>query len=476
MLKRFWVLMIGLVLGITAMAQQQADLEGKWYGTYKLYYGERQRIILNFEKEAGEYKGTLTLPDLPVAERFNFTVIIQRGDTLLFRIDEIRFAYAGVWDPATRQFKGNASFGPDMSAVNFGRKEIEKGDINKRPQEPKPPFSYLTEEVQFTNTKEKVTLGGTFTRPRQFGLYPVVILLGGSGAQTRDDEMAGHKLFLVLADYFAKNGIATLRYDDRGVGASSGQFDTATIYNFANDAQAAVDYLNTRRDVYKQKIGVLGHSEGAIIAQLVAANNPSIAFVISMAGIGLPGRELVDLQTRIKNKLEGVPDSLANAQVQRMKPYWDLLAGDQPVSVVRPLAEAMIHKLYDESPAEIKQSTTAEEMVKGANITPEAISVLRYKPLEQLKKIKCPFMAINGTNDVQVDATANLNAIERILRENGNGFTTVRQFQGLNHLFQRCITCEPDEYGELEQTIDPLVPEFMAHWILQLPPWSGPKI
>lgn len=476
MLKRFWVLMIGLVLGTTAMAQQQVGLDGKWFGTYKLYYGEKQRIILNFEKEGADYKGNLTLPDLPVAERFNFTVIIQRGDTLLFRIDEIRFAYVGVWDQATQQFKGNASFGPDMSAADFGRKEIRKEDVNKRPQEPKTPFSYYTEEVQFSNTKEKVTLGGTFTRPRQFGLYPVVILLGGSGAQTRDDEMAAHKLFLVLADYFAKNGIATLRYDDRGVGTSTGQFDTSSIYNFAKDAQAAVEYLETRRDVYKSKIGVLGHSEGAIIAQLVAANNPSVAFVISMAGIGLPGRDLVDLQSRIKSKMDGVPDSLVNLQAQRMKPYWDLLAGEQSISVVRPLAEAMIHKLYDESPAELRQTTTAEEMVKGANITPEAISVLRYRPLEQLKKIKCPFMAINGSNDLQVDATTNLNAIERILRENGNSFTTVRQFQGLNHLFQRCITCDTDEYGELEQTIDPLVPEFMAHWILQLPQWSGPKI
>ncbi|NLR62191.1 alpha/beta hydrolase [Chitinophaga polysaccharea] len=470
MFKGFWVLILGCLVGSTTMAQDNPAMTGKWYGVFKLYYGEKKRVIVDLQPDGAGYTGHLQLPDLPESETLDIETVVYRKDTLLLRISEVGFAYSGVWDAVNRQFKGIASFGNDKGALDLGKKEVTKEELYNRPQEPKPPFPYLTQEVRFNNIKDKVSLSGTFTRPAAPGKYPVVVMLSGSGPQNRDEEIAGHKLFLVLADYFARNGIASLRYDDRGVGNSTGVYDSSSIYDFAHDAITAMGYLKTRTDVDVANIGLLGHSEGAMIAEIAAANNPLVAFVISMAGPGLPGRELVDRQLAIKSKLAGDSDSAIIASQKRLKPYWDLLASDRDLASLKPAAEAMLRKLYQSSSEEEKKQLTEDEMVQSTamTLTPEAISILRFKPAEYLKQIKCPVMAINGTEDIQVDATANLNAISRSLNEYGNLLTTIRKFDGLNHLFQRCKTCRESEYGELEQTIDPLVPAFITHWILQL--------
>lgn len=470
MYRGFWVLMVSLLTGSVVMAQDNANIAGKWYGAFKLYYGDKYRIIVEVEKDGAGYTGKLLLPDLPESESLDLETVVYRKDTLLLRVDEVGFTYTGVWDAATKQFRGIARIGNDDSHVDLGRKEVALADIYKRPQEPKPPYPYYTEEVKFNNRKDSVTLAGTFTRPAATGKYPVVILLTGSGPQNRNEEMAGHKLFLVLADYFARNGIATLRYDDRGYGASTGDFTSSNIYDFSHDALTALGYLKTRNDIDPARIGFVGHSEGASVACIAAANNPAVDFVISMAGVGVTGRELVDQQAAAKAKMAGKSDSLILADRQQLKPYWDLLASDKPIAEFKPEAEKIIREIYRNSSADVKKGQTEEELIRDANMSPETLSLLRYKPLTYLKQIKCPFMAINGSADIQVDANTNLKEIERALNENGNLLTTIRKFEGLNHLFQRCKTCDVSEYGELEQTIDPLVPEFMAHWILQLPP------
>ncbi|MGF6850071.1 pimeloyl-ACP methyl ester carboxylesterase [Chitinophaga sp. W3I9] len=470
MYRGFWVLIVSLLTGSVGMAQDNANIAGKWYGTFKLYYGDKYRMIVDLAKDGEGYKGTLQLPEMSDDDQFEIETVVYRKDTLLLRIDGMRFSFTGVWDPAAKQFRGITGLGDDQSHADLSRKEITAAEMYKRPQEPKPPFPYYTEQVRFNNIKDSVTLAGTFTRPAAQGKYPVVLLLSGSGPQDRNEEIAGHKLFLVLADYFARNGIATLRYDDRGFGASTGDFYTSDIYDFSHDALTALKYLKARKDVDISRMGVLGHSEGAIVAQIVAANNPGVAFVISMAGVGVSGRELIDQQAFAKGKVAGKPDSLILAEQARMKPYWDLLASDSDIVAITPRAQEILRDIYRNSSEDVKKVQTEDELIRRANMSPETISLLRYKPLTYLKQIKCPFMAINGTADIQVDATANLKEIERALNENGNLLTTIRKFDGLNHLFQRCKTCEVNEYGELEQTIDPLVPEFMAHWILQLPP------
>ncbi|PSL48071.1 hypothetical protein CLV51_102933 [Chitinophaga niastensis] len=469
MYKGFLVLLVSVCLCTMAGAQDKAGITGKWYGVAKSYYGEKQRLIVVLEKDGDGYKGEMQSPD-QTNESISFDNVVYRKDTLLLRIDEIKFTYTGVWDQATAQFKGLFTWNGQQSEFDLSKKVVNKEDLFKRPQEPKPPYPYYTEEVKFDNKKDSVTLAGTFTRPATMGKYPVVVMITGSGPQDRNEEMASHKTFLVLADYFARNGIASLRYDDRGVAASTGNYGDAGIYDFADDTRAAVTFLQKRKDVDVHSIGLLGHSEGAVIAQIVAANNPTIAFVVSMAGVGLPGREIVDQKMFMEGKMAGESDSLINARIVRLKNYWDALAGDSNLTSAKASATAALQEVYRTSSEAVKQHVTEEAFVGDVSFSKEQSSLLRYQPLKYLKQIKCPFMAINGSRDIQVNAATNLSAIERSLRENGNFLITIRKFDGLNHLFQRCQSCTVEEYGELEQTIDPLVPEFIMHWILQLPP------
>ncbi|WP_160715647.1 alpha/beta hydrolase family protein [Chitinophaga solisilvae] len=467
--KFFWALLCGVMLGIAVQAQDTKNITGRWYGVSSSYYGEKQRLIVVLEKNGDGYTGRLSSPEQS-AESLPFDNVVYRKDTLLLRIDEINFAYAGVWNAAARQFQGIFTWNGQQHKFDLSRKEIKREDLYKRPQEPQPPYPYATEEVTFPGKDGKVMLAGTFTRPAALGRYPVVVMLSGSGPQDRNAEMAGHKTFLVLADYFARNGIASLRFDDRGTGRSSGTYSQAGIYDFANDARGAVAYLKTRRDIDPYSIGLLGHSEGAIVAQIAAADNKSVGFVVCMAGVGLPGRELVDQRLVLEGKLAGESDSLVRDRLIRLKPYWDALAGDTNIVAATAKAREALQEIYRSSPKELQAQVSEQEFVNNIHFDKELSSVLLYKPLDYLKQIKCPFMAVNGSNDVQVDATSNLEAIERGLRENGNMLVTIRKFDGLNHLFQRCKTCTVAEYGDLEQTIDPLVPEFIVHWILQLPP------
>ncbi|CAL1517297.1 alpha/beta fold hydrolase [Chitinophaga sp. MM2321] len=469
--KCFWALLISVGICTMALAQDNKEIAGKWYGVAKSYYGEKQRLTIVLEKDGEGYKGEMLSPD-QTEDAISFDNVVYRKDTLLLRIDGIRFAYAGVWDPAAKLFKGVFTWNGQRSDFNLSRKETRKEDLFKRPQEPVPPYPYYTEDVTFDNQKDSVTLAATFTRPATMGRYPVVVMISGSGPQDRNEEMASHKTFLVLADYLARNGVASLRYDDRGVGASTGYYGDADVYDFAADTKAAVAYLKTRKDVDPYSIGLLGHSEGAIVAQIAAANNKSVAFVVSMAGMGLTGRELVDQRLIIDAKMAGEPDSVVSDRLHHLKPYWDALASDTNITVAKAKAVEALREIYRTSPDDIKNEVSEEDFVNNVNLNRELSSVLQYKPLEYLKQIKCPFMAISGSRDMQVDATTNLNAIERALRENGNMHVTIRKFDGLNHLFQQCKTCTVAEYGELEQTIDPRVPEFIAHWILQLPPMA----
>lgn len=467
--KGLWLLWLSISLCTVAWAQQSKDIAGKWYGVTKSYYGDKQRLTVVLEKERDGYKGELRNPDYN-DEAITLDHVIYRQDTLLLRVDTIKFAYTGVWNEASKQFQGIFTWNGQQGEFNLSRREIRQSDVYKRPQEPKPPYPYHTDEVKFTNEHDHVSLAGTFTRPAEWGRYPVVVLLNGSGPQDRNDEMAGHKTFLVLADFLARNGIASLRFDDRGVGASGGVYEKSNIYDFAGDANAAIAYLKTRKDVDPYTVGLLGHSEGAIVAQIAAANNKSIAFVVSMAGPGITGRQLVDQKVIMDGRMAGESDAEIKARVESLKPYWDALASDTNYVVAATRAKSALRDIYRASPEEVKKQVSEETFVNDIHFDRELSSILLYKPLDYLKQIKCPFMAINGTRDMQVEATTNLNAIERALRENGNMLVTIRKFDGLNHLFQRCKTCTVGEYGDLEQTIDPLVPEFIAHWILQLPP------
>ena len=298
--------------------------------------------------------------------------------------------------------------------------QVGEQDAPARPQEPKGSLEYKTEEVSFSNDAAGATLSGTLTCPAGYSegkKVPVVLMVTGSGAQNRDEEVFGHKPFLVIADYLAKNGIASLRYDDRGVGRSTGNFKGATSRDFADDAAAGIAWLKDSRRF--GKVGVLGHSEGGMIAFMLGAD--SVAdFIVSMAGPGIKGDSLLAEQQNAQLRLYGKP---ANRTVKQVREEMKL----QPKN-------AWLDYFADYDPASDIMNTTV------------------------------PVMAINGTHDMQVLAESNLGAIRKYL-VNGNRQNLIKEYPELNHLFQHCQLATSLDYYRIEETCAPEVLKDIADWI-----------
>ena len=322
-----------------------------------------------------------------------------------------------------------------------------------RPQTPKPPFPYRSEDVGYENTVQKVHLAGTLTLPEGKGPFPVVLLITGSGQQDRDESLLGHKPFLVLADYLTRRGIAVLRVDDRGAGGSTGDFAASTTADFVTDVQAGVAFLKTRADIDQKHIGLIGHSEGGIIAPIVAANDPSVAFIVMMAGSGVPGDQILLFQEKLAMEVAGVaPDKVAhNIAVNRK--IFDVIETDVDTATAR----KQIVALLADQPAAIADQTAA------AFTGPWLRWFAKYDPAPTLRRVHCPVLAIGGSKDVQVPVVLNLPAIRAALKSNPDA--TVEELRGLNHLFQTAGTGNPDEYAKIEETISPSALKVMGDWI-----------
>jgi pimeloyl-ACP methyl ester carboxylesterase len=355
---------------------------------------------------------------------------------------------------------------------------------------PKKPYPYHEEEVTFANTEAKIELAGTFTKPKDGGPHPAVVLISGSGPQDRDESLLGHQPFLVIADYLTRQGIAVLRYDDRGVGQSKGDHDAATSADFATDAYAAVKYLQSRADVDGKRIGLAGHSEGGVIAPMVAAGHPDdIAFIILMAGTGLPGDEIlsdqlaailktkglkerdIHLQLALQKKLisltkaGGEPKELAKKLAAAAKEYMDALP-EEDRKVLESIAGQTDDGTTKKGPDEKEKMADAEKAMKRL-ANPWMVYFLNYDPRPTLQKVKCPVLALNGEFDLQVTPKLNLPAIEQALRAGGNTQHKVVELKGLNHLFQHSKSGDPGEYGTIEETFAPEALKLMADWLNQ---------
>jgi pimeloyl-ACP methyl ester carboxylesterase len=347
-----------------------------------------------------------------------------------------------------------------------------KGEfIMNRPQEPKPPFPYKSEEVKFTNQVASIDLTGTLTIPDGEGPFPGVIMISGSGPQNRNEELMGHKPFLVIADYLSRHGIAVLRYDDRGVGQSQGTPLNATSADFAGDAEAALLFLKTRNDIDPGTIGLAGHSEGGLITSIVAAANPSVAFVISLAGTGVPGDQILYRQIEDISLLSGQDKKEIKAGIAINKKMLDVLKKESD----NEKAQNLIQEVYKKKLS--KQKSSPEEIDKAlkqlnVNLSPVSYNWYRFfimtDPADYWKKVKCPVLAMNGEKDLQVNAGVNLNEIEKAVMSGGNRNVTAISLPGLNHLFQHCKTGLPSEYGEIEETFSPEALKIISDWILNL--------
>ncbi len=332
---------------------------------------------------------------------------------------------------------------------------------NSRPQEPKEPYPYALELVEFKNEVDEILLSGTLTLPEGKIDFPTVILISGSGPQDRDSEILGHKPFLVMADHLTKNGIAVLRVDDRGVGGSEGVYNESGLEGFKRDTESAIEFLKTRKEINTDEIGLIGHSLGGVIAPLIASNSKDIGFIILLAGSGIRGDKLMLLQKEIIERKMGLNDEGVEIGQKRIGGAYEIILNS---SGNRASLESKLKDYFAEAFGQALPENQLE--IIAAQLTvPWLTDFIKFDPAETLSGLECHVLALNGGNDLQVPATENLTAIANAIKKGGNADVTTKELPGLNHLFQDSETGLPAEYGTIEQTFSPEVLRIMTDWI-----------
>lgn len=338
-----------------------------------------------------------------------------------------------------------------------------------RPQEPKEPYPYYSEDIHFKNQQAGIHLAGTLTLPKKKGIFPAVVLITGSGPQNRNEELAGHKPFLVLSDYLTKNGIAVLRYDDRGTALSEGDFKSATSVDLASDVESAIAYLKTRKEIDPKKIGLIGHSEGGLIAPLVATQSKDVAFIVMLGGPGIPGDKILQIQQKLIAEGSGVDKEEIKGTEEINKKIFDIVKKPSDIEQLKIDLRSNLQKFLHKNPDFKKPGNMASDEFIRLQIetyaTPWMQYFIRYNPVNTLKKVKIPVLALNGEKDLQITPKENLNAIKKALRKARNKNMTIMELPDLNHLFQESETGAPQEYQKIEQTYSPMALKEVLHWL-----------
>lgn len=435
------------------------DITGTWKGRLVLP-NLVLRIVFHISQTGqGGYETSIDSPDQGV--KGISTVSTSFEDSLLtIQIPAIGASYEG------KMHKDGILYG----TFTQGRAlplDLERGEIKMvRPQEPLPPYLYQSLDVRFPNEEAGINLAGTLTLPFSGKNFPAVILITGSGPQNRDEEIMGHKPFWIIADYLTRRGIAVLRVDDRGVGESEGNFAVATASDYVTDVKAAFDFLQKRKDIDSRRIGVLGHSEGGSVAFRWAGKNEKVAFVVSLAGVAVKGEQLLLKQVEVIGRSEGMTDIQWDSLAPILRNRYAILAQEKSSEEIKKELYADVTKGV--SPKDLADPNVKKRIDSGVEqmTSPWYLNFIKYDPVVDLKKVKCPVLALNGMSDIQVDANMNLSAIEEAVRSNGNTRVTLKKYPELNHMFQHCRTCTLREYGELEETISPEVLQDIASWIM----------
>ncbi len=443
------------------------DLSGVWHGIAKKTDNKEITFVFLFEKNGESYNTTMDVPTFNVYGIKPKSTSLKEGN-LTIDASELGMKYEGVWNETTNQIEGAYTEGNVKLVLTLKKGNPKMAKIN-RPQEPVKPYPYYEERVNFNNVEAGILLSGTFTRPAQKGKYPVVILISGSGRHDRDGSMMTHRPFLVLSDYLTRKGIAVLRYDDRGFGESTGDFSKATTADFAKDVLSAVTYLKSRKDIDAKKIGLIGHSEGGIIAPLASNQTSDISFAVIMAGTGILGSEISVMQSKTLRSFP-VPDEIAYEQ--NVRKTIKIASSNKEISQKR--EELTVH--INTYLVSILKSLGAKEENISAFITNEIEGALKpwkayffnYNPADEFEKLSIPVLSLNGSKDIQVNATINQNAIRNALIKGNNKNYKIVELENLNHLFQESKTGNINEYKKLEQTISPIVLEEISNWILDI--------
>jgi pimeloyl-ACP methyl ester carboxylesterase len=442
------------------------NINGTWHG--KMNVGNEITMIFHIQQSAG---GGLTV-SLDVPEQNAKGILTSSKlveDSLIVEIEAIRGGFRGK---LTNDSTITGKWVQGLALPLTLKKTVRAAEAAK-PQTPQPPYPYVSEDVVYHNADKSIQYGATLTIPRGNGPFPAVLLLTGSGQQNRDEEIMGHKPFAVWADHLTKMGFVVLRADDRGVGQTNGNVLDATSHDFAEDAKVHLDYLKKRKETDTKRIGIIGHSEGGMIAEMIGAERKDLYFIVLLAAPGIP---VIDLMTE---QNEAVLSSLglnkehvaAYAQLYRGMMLAVTQAPDKGEANKRALA--ILDKWMEHTPSEVVKATTgipsvskekfAEGFVNAA--IPWMKFFIQYDPTPDLKKIRSKVLALNGDRDIQVLSKSNLAGIEASLKKGKAKSFQIVELRGLNHLFQECSKCTVQEYGSLEQTLSPLVLKAVGDWL-----------
>jgi hypothetical protein len=434
-----------------------SDIDGNWQGTLDAN-AVKLRIVFKIVNTQDGLTAQMQSPDQSPAW-IAASSVTRSGSSLIIALNGIGVVFDGKISADLSSIDGTFTQMGNGLPLLIKRVKDQAALEPRRPQNPVKPYPYREEDVTYASTTAGNTLAATLTIPPGKGPFPAVLLIVGSGPHDRDESLMGHKPFLVLADYLTRKGIVVLRADKRGVGKSTGDAATATSADYATDAEAGVAYLKTRVEVDPRKIGLIGHSEGGIVAPMVAARNPSIAFIVMMAGSGVPGDQIIVEQVRLLAEVNGVSKEKAAENAAKERELITLIEKEKDDAVLK-------KELHDK---------LAADGVPEAQISPSIMAVtspwfrnfLTYDPATALRKVTCPVLAINGSLDLQAPPAQNLPAIRKALEDGGNKHFEVDELPGLNHLFQTAKTGSPAEYAQIEETFAPVALDKMASWILK---------
>lgn len=445
---------IGVLFLIFSFNLFSQDMVGDWKGTVDIR-GNKLDIAFHIQKVDTVYSATLDIPaqGLNGAKASNTKVV---NTSIIITFSELKLSYEGSLND-NGEIIGNMKQGGFPIPLN-----LKKGIVTlNRPQEPKPPYNYHSEEITFASSSDNVNLKGTLTLPEKNRQFPLVIIVSGSGPQNRDGDMFGHKPYLVLADHLTKNGIAVFRFDERGVGESDGDFSKVTIELSSLDVRSAIDYLKTRKEINKSKIGLIGHSIGGVVAPKVAVESNEISFLVLLAAPGVSGDQLMLSQKAAFEKDMGLNDIQIQQGQKIVKEAYDII---KEAKLDNQSLKDSIHSYYKTKYGKLFPENQRKALVDQIT-SYEVASFIRSKPAEYLEKIKIPVLALNGDKDLQVLSTENLAAIKAALDKAGNTNVKIMELKSLNHLFQEATRGSLGEYSEIEQTFSPMALGMITKWI-----------
>lgn len=453
----------------TALCVGQKKLVGLWEG--RIVSGVELRMVFNFSLDSGNnLKAIIEMPDH--GSKFAGDTAILDGDDVSVNIKEANGRYRGVLVNDST-IKGNWIQGL-AGKMTLNLKKIERIVKTVKKQTPAPPFNYKSEDIEYFNNDKSVKYAGTITIPPGKGPFPAAILITGSGQHNRDEEFSGHKPFAVIADHLTKEGFIILRVDDRGIGGTTGELKAATAADFAKDVMAGMDYLKKRSEVDVKKLGLIGHSEGGMIATMIAAERKDVDFIVLLAA---PGIKITKLMVEQNEAIlsTGFPKNFVQPYINLYGKMLQAINASNTSEETKTKISQLVQNWMDTTDKAMVMATTGiiNEQKKTEFInTFSALSdnawfkyFLLYDPAPSLEKLSCKVLALNGDKDIQVLSPSNLAGIREALKKSKVRISEVTEMPGLNHMFQNCKQCTVLEYAQLEETFSPEVLQKISEWL-----------